>query len=495
MGLAVRRYMGSGFLSVEIGWTEVLLFIITWYLLLRYWEKSGKLDEWNASRIFFGMVLMVRTKKGKSALEKVSKPRKFWRIYGEVSLWVCWGAMLIVAVGIILAIVSAILMGNQAEARPVSELVAIPGLSPIIPLGWGIIAFVFCLVIHEYGHGIQARAHGMRVRNFGLLMAGPLPLGAFAEPEYTEIANSPRRERQRMFAAGPATNIFAAFILMIILGQVAGQFDPANPGVHSSQIIAESGADEAGLEAWDVITSINGSSIEDTEDFTNVMEGLSSNQTVTMEVVRYSSGQRETLNVNLTDKYEHYLDLGYSEELVDSMDIEKGDAFLGVENLAGGTAGVDRLAGWAHPDFEASALGYVITVPINTLQILVTPFEYKGIAIHPAQEEMLASGDGWLASTIGLSGLLFLVNLLFWLIWVNRLLGFTNLFPMIPFDGGHLFKDIVHGTMSGIRNVGKKTGLYNLHPLWVEHVTRKASSVSSLLLLIFMIFLIGAPYL
>ena len=108
---------------------------------------------------------------------------------------------------------------------------------------------------------------------------------------------------------------------------------------------------------------------------------------------------------------------------------------------------------------------------------------------------MLDSGDGWLASTIGLSGLLFLVNLLFWLIWVNILLGLTNLFPMIPFDGGHLFKDIVHGIMTGVRNLGKKTGLYKVHPLWVEHVTRKASSLSSMLLLIVLVLLIGAPYL
>ena len=64
--------------------------------------------------------------------------------------------MFIVAIGIILAIISAIIMGNTAEPRPVSELVAIPGLSPIIPLGWGVIAFVICLVIHEFGHGIQA---------------------------------------------------------------------------------------------------------------------------------------------------------------------------------------------------------------------------------------------------------------------------------------------------------------------------------------------------
>jgi len=216
---------------------------------------------------------------------------------------------------------------------------------------------------------------------------------------------------------------------------------------------------------------------------------------VPMEVVRYGNGTAETLMVNLTDKYDYYIDLGYDKELLESMDIEQGDAFLGVQNLAGGTAGVDRLAGWAHPDFETSAVGYLISVPINVGQILITPFEYQGVAIHPAQEEMLDSGDGWLASTIGLSGLLFLINLLFWLIWVNILLGFTNLFPMIPFDGGHLFKDMVHGIMTGIRNLGKKTGLYKLHPLWVEHFTRKASSLSSLLLLVVLVLLIGAPYL
>ena len=438
---------------------------------------------------------MIRTPKGKKSLEIISKPRKFWRAYGEISLWVCWGAMFIVAVLILLAIISAIIMGNQAEARPVSELVAIPGLSPIIPLGWGILAFVICLVIHEFGHGIQARAHGMRVRNFGLLMAGPLPLGAFAEPEYNEIVNSPRRERQRMFAAGPATNIFAAFILIVLLGQVAGQFSAANPGVHSSQIIVDSGADEAGLEAWDVITEINGTAISDADDFANVMEELSAGQTVPMEIVRYGNESTEVLMINLTDKYDYYIDLGYDEDLLESMGVKQGDAFLGVQNLAGGTAGVDRLAGWAHPDFESSALGYVINIPLNTVHLLITPFEYQGVAIHPAQEEMLDTNDGWLASLIGLSGLLFLVNLLFWLIWVNILLGFTNLFPMIPFDGGHLFKDIVHGVMTGIRNLGKKTGLYKLHPLWVEHFTRKASTISSLTLLIALIFLIGAPYL
>tara|TARA_Y100000766_G_scaffold262827_1_gene254373 strand:+ start:613 stop:2076 length:1464 start_codon:yes stop_codon:yes gene_type:complete len=487
--------MSSGFLSIELDWNMVFLLLLAWFFLLRYWEKSGKLDQWDASRVFFGMVLMVRTKKGQTTLENVSKPRKFWRIYGEASLWVCWLSMAVIALLLVVAVYSAFTVDTSEPAPSPSELVAIPGINPIIPLGWGVVAFVVCLVIHELGHGIQARAHGMRVKSFGLLMAGPLPLGAFAEPEYNELVNSPRRERQRMFAAGPATNIFAAMILMIILGQVAGQFVSQTDGVHSSAIIIDQPAEKAGLEAFDVIVGINGTEINDEDDFIDVMDDIKAYQIVDMEVVRYETGETEILSVNMTDKYQYYLDLGWTEESLDSLGVEEGDAFLGVTNLAGGTAGVDRLASWAHPDFESNFVGYLVTVPIGTVSILITPFQNQGVAIHPAQEDMLAAGDGFFAETIGLTGLLFLVNLLFWLIWVNILLGFTNLIPMIPFDGGHLFKDMVNGIMNGIRKLGKKTGLYNLHPLWVDHVTKRASSLSSIALLFALVFIMFAPYL
>ena len=485
--------MASDWLAIKMDWEIILLLIVLWYFLLRKWEREGKLDDWKASRIF-GIVLMLRTKSGKHVLEKISKPRKFWRAYGELSLWTCWGAMFLVAIVLIATLIAAILLPNP-DPPSASELVAIPGLNPMIPLGWGVLAFVICLIIHEFGHGIQARAHGMRVRNFGLLMLGPLPLGAFAEPEHSELLESPRRDRQRMFAAGPATNLFAAIILMILMGSIAGQFVAADPGVHSRAIIVDTGAEEAGLEPWDVIISINNTNVSNTDDFALIMDGLSANQTVPIQVIRYSNSTLEEINVTLTDKYDYYLELNYDPETLEQLGMEPGDAFLGVNSLSGGTAGIDRLAGPYHSDFEGGVVDYLVHVPVHTFIILVTPLELQGVAIHPAQEEMLAAGDGWLAQTIGLNGLLFLVNLMFWLIWVNILLGFTNLIPMVPFDGGHLFRDIVHGTMSGLRNLGKRTGMWRIHPLWVEHVSRKASSLSSLFLLIMLVFVIASPYL
>ena len=106
-----------------------------------------------------------------------------------------------VGVVFLLAFVGALLSPPDVPPPTASELVAIPGINPMIPLWWGVIGFIVALVIHEFGHGLLARGHGMRIRSFGLLQLGPLPLGAFAEPEGEELFKAPRRERQRMFAA------------------------------------------------------------------------------------------------------------------------------------------------------------------------------------------------------------------------------------------------------------------------------------------------------
>ena len=133
---------------------------------------------------------------------------------------------------VLLAFVTSLISPPTAAPPSASELVAVPGINPVIPLGWGVVAFVVSLVIHEFGHGLLARGHGMRVRSFGLLQLGPLPLGAFAEPQSDELMRAPRRERLRMFAAGPATNLFAAFIMFLLLGALATQLVAEEEYVH-----------------------------------------------------------------------------------------------------------------------------------------------------------------------------------------------------------------------------------------------------------------------
>ena len=484
--------MAANWGTVDFDWSFILLLILSWYILLRIWENNGTLDRWNASRVF-GVILMVRSKRGLKLLDKTVKPRGFWRFYGEVSLWVCIFSMLMVGLLMIIAFITALVSPPQTPPPSASELVAIPGLNPVIPLGWGALAFIVALVIHEFGHGLQARAHGMRIRAFGLLQLGPLPLGAFAEPQYEELTNAPSKERMRMFAAGPATNIFAAIVCLMFLGGLAGQFVASDDGVHVRGIVQEEGAYNAGLEPWDTIQSIDGQAVTNVDDFYDIMAVYSANDTIAITVM-HQNGQVETLNATLSDKYDYYVDLGWSKSNLEGLGIEKGDPFLGVEGLSGGTAGIDRLAGPLSPRWDGNILQKSVMVPFHTLSMMIVPFELQGVAMHPFEESLLEADENPFAQTLGTNGLLFLVNLFFWLLWVNILLGFTNLIPMVPFDGGHMFKDMLRGILNGVKRLGRKLKFWDINPMWIEHISSKASNISSLALLGMIVFILIIPY-
>ena len=492
MEASTHATMAASWGAVDFDWRIIPLLIFGWYLLLKRWERDGVLDRWNATRVF-GFVLMVRTKKGLDLLEKVAKPRRFWRIYGEISLWVCTFAMFMVALVVLLAFVGAILSPPDVPPPSASELVAIPGINPMIPLWWGLIGFIVALVIHEFGHGLLARGHGMRIRSFGLLQLGPLPLGAFAEPEGEELFKAPRRERQRMFAAGPATNLFAAFVLLLLLGGIAGQFASDDQSIHVTGIVKGEGADEAGMLPWDTIETIQGEDVVGLDGFRNIVEQYEAGDSVLIGVL-HQDGTRETVNATFSDKYIYYQNLGFSEEQLESFSIKQGDPFLGVEGLSSNTAGIDRLAGPLSPNVEYTALQRTLIAPLHVVTIMIIPFEFQGVAMHPNEEAMLQADDTFFGNFLGKEGLLVLVNLMFWMMWVNVLLGFTNLIPMVPFDGGHMFKDMVHAGLSRVRAFGRKLKLWNFHPLWVDQISRKASNLSSLGLLFILLFILIIPY-
>lgn len=488
----VGRVMDGSWGSIQADWRVLLLLVLLWYILLKTWERNGTLDKWNASRVF-GFILMVRGTYGLKVLEKVAKPRKFWRIYGEVALWICVGSMLLVGLMMGLAFVGTLLSPPTTPPPSASELVAIPGINPMIPLGWGAMAFIVALVIHEFGHGLLARAHGMRIRAFGLLQLGPLPLGAFAEPQYEELHRAPRRERMRMFAAGPATNLFAAFVCLLMIGGLAGQMVSNTPHPHARALVVDGGAEAAGMQPWDLIIAINGTEVVGLNGFRDQLNLYAANDTILMDV-EHQNGEQETLTVMLGDKYLYYQDLGWTEENLEAMNILPGDPFLGVQDLGEGTKGIDRLAGPFSPQFEGGTAVKAIYTPFHILSIMIIPFQLQGVSMYPMEESMLAAADDGLGAVLGTNGLMFMVNFFFWLMWVNILLGFTNLIPMVPFDGGHLFKDTLHGVLSGIKKIGKKTKLWDIHPMWIDHISSKASSFSSLALLMMLVFIIAAPY-
>ena len=474
--------------AVAVQIHPALALIVVWYILLKVLEEYGVLDRWDASRIL-GIVLMVRIKRGQRVLETISRPRAFWRGFGEVGLWTCRFASVVVVVLFLLSFILTMLNPSAIEPASASDMLLIPGVSSTIPLGWGLAGLVIALVIHEYGHGILARAHGIRVRNFGLLIIGLVPIGAFAEPQADELMRAPSRERQRVFAAGPAVNIYASFFCFLLMAVLANQFVAAIPGVHATGIIEEQPAAEAGLAPWEIITHVDGTAVTDYIEMTDALDSHRAGDVIELTVLSETDadGQRteRTFSVTLADQYLYEVERGTDPEVLELYGISEGDAFLGVSGLSSNDVGAQRLAGPLRNDAPSGVLATVFGFAAQPMTIIYSPLEYKGEIMHPNELELLSAGD----FPLGTDGLLAVIHLLFWVTWMNVLLGFANLIPLLPFDGGHLLRDRLHDHLSQLAKVTK------WHPMKVKQMANKVSRISSLVILMMIIALIVLPML
>jgi membrane-associated protease RseP (regulator of RpoE activity) len=45
-----------------------------------------------------------------------------------------------------------------------------------------------------------------------------------------------------------------------------------------------------------------------------------------------------------------------------------------------------------------------------------------------------------------------LANAMYWLMWLNLMLGMTNALPAVPLDGGYIFRDGIHAIMATFRS-------------------------------------------
>ncbi len=471
----------------------LLVIIGIWYSGLVYAESSGLLDRLDATRAM-GVILMIRTRRGMRLLDYVSRPKRFWRGFGELSIWLCFFVMFMVVLLLFLSAI-AVAVSPPEDPLPASDLLLIPGVTSFVPFWWPALALIVAIVIHEYSHGIQARVHGMRLRSFGVLQLGPLPMGAFAEPEESEMWRAPRRERLRLFAAGPSINIFATYIVLILLSSVASGMVAENEGVHARGIVVGGGAEEAGLLPFETITHIDGGRIGGYSEFSSEMGEIAAGDEATLTVLSWSDDSEtwseRTIVVTMGDRYQYYIDECGGDEaciedttaLLDFWGIEPGDAFLGVSNLVSSTGGVDGYANIVQGEY--SAFGTVLSTVARPLLMLNVPIANDGQTMIQQERVMLVAGNGAIASMMGTEGMLMVFDFLFWLVWINFLLGFANLIPMIPFDGGHLVRDGVH---SLLRKLRKKS-----HPMRIEVLSNRISSLSSIFILLVLLIPVILP--
>lgn len=153
----------------------------------------------------------------------------------------------------------------------------------LVQLGTFILGIAVLIIMHELGHFLAARALKVEVEEFGigfppravrLFRAGNtdftlnwIPLGGFVRPKGENdpavaggLGAASPWVRLTVFVAGPAMNLLIGVILGVILFYNLGQ--PISNKVLIEQVVAGTPAEMAGLQAGDLIVSVNGTLID-----------------------------------------------------------------------------------------------------------------------------------------------------------------------------------------------------------------------------------------
>lgn len=184
-----------------------------------------------------------------------------------------------------------------ALLTPVLPGIPIPG-SPIkLPLVEGLIALFAVVVIHEFSHGVLARAYKMKIKSSGFVMMGPIP-GAFVEPDEKQLSKAKKKAQLAVFAAGPFSNMLLTAFLIIVLNLLALISFSAyhSEGVLVTGFLNESELAEGGrlegISQGMIISSVDGFDVADTGDLLLGLENKSPGDTVT---IGFADGEKNVV--------------------------------------------------------------------------------------------------------------------------------------------------------------------------------------------------------
>jgi len=227
-------------------------------------------------------MIMWRTKKGLKLIDRLSKPKRFWRIYGNIAVVV--GIIMMVFMAVNLALNLILLLESPVTTAAGVQFV-LPGLVPgLTPLNW-IIGIGTVLIVHELAHGFLTRAQNMKIDSVGGMFFIAIP-GAFVEPNEKQLSAASIMKRLRIYAVGAFTNIlFAVLILGLILVLVVPK-----PGVYVDGLAAGSPADNHNIGFGMRLYSVNGIEMNTPADFERFM-----NTTVPGEKIRVITSAGENM--------------------------------------------------------------------------------------------------------------------------------------------------------------------------------------------------------
>ena len=474
----------------------ILLILLIIYIPFYFYVRAGKLERYGLVK--YGPCVMIKTKAGLRMMERLARCRRFWRFFGVLSKIITVILMVFMVFIIILNLTRLPDMIGGPRIG-VEYVLAIPGLNPMLPLTYGILALIIAMVVHELAHGIQSRANDIEVESSGILYA-VVPIGAFVEPNNDAIQKAERRAQMDMFSAGISVNFALAAVLFLVMsfgmlgtlssdhgdnpavigisrdspaaswelpvsaiitgfdtdGNIDMDFNPAveipifyltkngpdsvtgRMGVYVAGVVSDSAAANSGMQGK-FIASIDGTPINNLDTFQKFMSSTIPGQEVIVDLVDIN-GNPDPVTVKL----------GSNGSI----------GFLGVQtNLSGMMFSTpnEMLKGAQNPFHGAESLS---DIAYDAISYIGNPL--RGYSPLPADIQWWygQSDMFWITLTT-----------IYWIFWLNLVLAIFNALPAVPFDGGFLFRGGVDWLADKRKLEGeKKERFVNLTTLLVTNV-------------------------
>ena len=275
---------------------DVIAFIIFIILLgLVLYLKRDKLD---IQKVFFPFIYLIlyRTKLGLRLMDSWSKKYNYIiKLFGYCSIGFGFVGMIYISLAIFMFVLKLIFFPSVSEpgVSLVLPFTNIPGVGYLSFTHW-ILALFLLAIVHEFAHGVVARAWKVPVKSSGfavLALLAPIIPAAFVEPDEKHMEKRDDVVKYSVFAAGPIANLVFAFLILLafpFVGDVSG----STTAPYEDQITEPIGFSFETLEGDypatlanvpnGVINGINGNEFDDYTEFYKQMMCVRPDETITL---------------------------------------------------------------------------------------------------------------------------------------------------------------------------------------------------------------------
>jgi len=243
------------------------------------------------SKIPLLYAVLWRTEFGLKFMDRfASRFRELIKLFGYCFIGFGFYGMIFISIQMVFVLIGLFISPKETSQgfSLVLPLTNIPGIG-YLSFWHFLIAIFITVLVHEFAHGILARAHNIPVKSSGLgvfsILLPIFPI-AFVEPDEKKLSKEKDIVQYSIFAAGPMANIILAFIILLLFSYVSNPNVPAPfeekitypIGFSFNKLMENFPAMEQGMKPGMIINEVNGVEVLSYQDFSDEVSEPKPNQ-------------------------------------------------------------------------------------------------------------------------------------------------------------------------------------------------------------------------